>query len=192
MSRAPRQRTRRQLDLLDRLVALMAAEGFSHLTLDDLAARLNCSKTTLYALASSKQELVVEVVKQYFRASVPAVEERVAGAEGASAKVVAYLEAVADYLRPLSRDFLDDLAGLAPAAAVYRTNTAAAANRIRGLIADGIESGAFRRVNAAFVAEMVAATMVGIQRGEMFERLEMTDAEAYAELASLVVHALEA
>ena len=63
MARA--QRTRRQLDLLDRLVALMAAEGFAGFTLDEIALRMHCSKTTLYALADTKQDLVVEVVKQY-------------------------------------------------------------------------------------------------------------------------------
>jgi hypothetical protein len=47
-------------------------------------------------------------------------------------------------------------------------------------------------VHAAFAAEMVAATMFEIQRGELFDRLEMSDSEAYAELASLVIHALAA
>jgi AcrR family transcriptional regulator len=187
-----RRRTARQVDLLDRLVSLMAAEGFSHLTLDDLAERLRCSKTTLYALAPTKQQLVVEVVKQYFRSAVVAVESRVEAVSEPRERVVAYLAAVADYLQPLSRSFMDDLSGFAPAAEVYRQNTGAAAERIRGLIADGVESGAFREVHAAFVAEIVAVAMFEIQRGEMFARLEMTDAEAYAELAGLVVHALAA
>jgi hypothetical protein len=69
-------------------------------------------------------------------------------------------------------------------------NTAAAARRIRELIAEGVEAGAFREVHAAFVSEVVAVAMFEIQRGEMFARLEMSDAEAYDELASLVVHAL--
>lgn len=185
-----RRRTARQEDLLNRLVALFVAEGFADFTLDDLAERMRCSKTTLYALAGSKHELVVEVVKQFFRRSVPEVEAAVADASGPEARVVAYLTAVGDYLRPLSRAFMDDLAGFEPAAAVYRRNTAAAADRIRDLIAEGIETGAFRDLHAAFVAEMVAATMFEIQRGEMFARLEVTDAVAYAELASLVVHAL--
>lgn len=189
-ARPTRRRTARQVDLLNRLVVLFADEGFASFTLDDLAERMRCSKTTLYALAGSKQELVVEVVKQYFRRSVPTVEAAVESADGPRARVVAYLTAVGDYLRPLSRDFMHDLANFEPAAAVYRRNTAAAADRIRELIAEGIATGAFRDVHAAFVAEMVAATMFEIQRGEMFSRLEMTDAEAYAELASLVVHAL--
>lgn len=185
-------RTPRQRDLLDRLVVLFTAEGFGHLTLDDIAERMRCSKTTLYALAPSKPELVVEVVKQYFRNSVPRVEEAVAVAESPKQRVSAYLRAVADYLAPLSRQFLTDLAAFPPAAEVYRTNTSAAANRIRDLIQEGIAAGEFRAVNAAFAAEMVAATMFEIQRGELFSRLELTDAQAYAELAALVVGALTA
>lgn len=185
-----RRRTARQEDLLNRLVGLFAAEGFADFTLDDLAERMRCSKTTLYALAGSKQELVVEVVKQYFRRSVPTVEAAVEAADGPQEKVVAYLTAVGDYLRPLSRAFMHDLADFEPAAAVYRRNTAAAADRIRELIAEGISVGAFRELHAAFAAEMVAATMFEIQRGQMFSRLELSDAGAYAELASLVVHAL--
>jgi AcrR family transcriptional regulator len=179
-------RTRRQLDLLDRLVELMAAEGFARFTLDDLALRMRCSKTTLYALADSKQGLVVEVVKQYFRTAVDRVEERVAARDDPAEQVAAYLSAVADQLQPLSRAFMDDLTGLPAAAAVYRQNTAAAADRIRALVAAGVHDGAFRPVHAAFVGEMVAATMFEIQRGELFERLELTDSEAYAELRGLV------
>ena len=56
MARTP---TARQLDLLDRLTDLLLAEGFAHLTLDQMAGRLRCSKTTLYALADSKDQLAV-------------------------------------------------------------------------------------------------------------------------------------
>jgi len=182
-------RTARQSDLLDRLVQLVTTEGCASFTLDDLAARLSCSKTTLYALADSKPELVVEVTRQYFRRATGAVEAAVATG-GPAARVTAYLGAVADQLAPLSRQFMDDLAGFEPAAAVYRRNTAAAADRIRSLIAEGVESGEFRPVNAAFVGEVVAATMFEIQRGQMFARLDLSDAEAYAELASFVVAAL--
>lgn len=186
------RRTARQRELLDRLVALMAAEGFDGLTLDVLADRLRCSKTTLYALASSKQELVVEVVKQYFRTAATAVEARVSAEGDPTVRVQTYLSAVADELQPLSRAFLDDLSAFRPAAEVYAQNTAAAADRIRELLAEGVAAGAFRPLHAAFLAEMVAATMFEIQRGELFARLEMTDSEAYQELATLVIRAVTA
>ena len=49
----------RRAELLDELVTLFLAEGFGALTLDELARRLRCSKSTLYGLAASKEQLVV-------------------------------------------------------------------------------------------------------------------------------------
>lgn len=185
-----RRRTARQIALLDQLVDLMAAEGFAAFTLDDLAERLRCSKTTLYQLAGSKHELVVEVVKQYFRSAAQQVEARVAEASSPTDRIDTYLRAVAAHLEPLSTAFMADLQRFAPADEVYRRNTEAAADRIRALIAEGIEAKAFRPVHAAFMGEMVAATMFEIQRGHVGARLGMTDSEAYAELASSVVASL--
>lgn len=184
------RRTARQADLLARLVALVTDGGFAGFTLDDLAARLSCSKTTLYALAPSKPELVVVAVKEFFRVATEAVESSVAAEDDPARRVVAYLRAVGEALSPLSRRFMDDVAGFGPASEVYRSNTAYAAARIRALLVAGIEAGALRPVNADFVAEMVASTMFEIQRGEVFERLELTDAQAYDALAAFVVDAL--
>lgn len=191
-SAARRGRTRRQEDLFKRLTEIITNDGFAYLTLDQLADTLRCSKSTLYSLADSKAELVVEVVRYFFRESTAEVEARVAAAADPRSKIVEYLRAVSEQLRPLSPEFMDDMAGFAPAAEVYREYTGAAADRIRQLIAEGIESGAFRPVHAAFAAEMTAATMVAIQTGEMFQRLDISDADAYAELSSLLIRALAA
>lgn len=184
------RRTARQSDLLQRLVTLLTAEGFAGLTLDDLAERLHCSKTTLYQLARSKQGLVVEAVKHYFRGATEAVEKRVAETADPAERVRSYLTAVAEQLRPLSRRFLDDVALFPPAREVYEANTRMAAERVRQLIAEGVSGGAFREVHAAFVGEVAAATMRQIQQGELGSRTGLSDAEAYEQLASLIVHAV--
>ncbi|WP_307855917.1 TetR/AcrR family transcriptional regulator [Nocardioides faecalis] len=185
-----RRRTRRQLDLLDRLVDLLVAEGFLHLTLDEVSARLHCSKTTLYALADSKADLAVQVVRRYVEVSAEAVEARVAEVTGPRERVATYLAATSGRLRPLSGAFLDDVTGFRPTAEVYRSSTAAAADRLRELIAEGVASGAFRPVHAAFAAEMATATMFAVPRGDLTRRLGLSDTEAYAELGSLLLHAL--
>jgi AcrR family transcriptional regulator len=188
----PLRRTSRQLDLLDRLVGLIQREGFADVTIEDLASRLRCSKTTLYQLAPSKPELVTVAVRQFFRAATARVEERIRDMDRPEQQVIAYLNAAADELRPASRAFLTDIAEFAPAREVYRLNTRQAAERVRGFIADGVKSGAFRDVHALFVAEVVTATMTQINSGEITERTGLSDADAYAELASLVLHALRA
>src|SRR3546814_13083213 len=113
-----RRRTARQADLLARLVELLAAEGFAKFTLDDLAARLRCSKTTLYALAPSKPELVVAATREFFRAATAAVEDGIAVASATAQGVVVYVRGVGVALTPLSRAFMDDLARLPPAGRV--------------------------------------------------------------------------
>lgn len=185
-----RAATPRQVELLDALCNLALAEGFAHLTLDDIAGRLRCSKSTLYALAASKDQLARELVRHYFRTATDRVEERVAAADDARDRVVTYLTTVAEQLRPASREFLDDVARLESTRELYELNARAAAERIRELIRDGVASGVFRDVHAPFVAEMVGLTITGIQSGEVGRRTGLSDAEAFAELAAFVLAAL--
>ena len=74
--------------------------------------------------------------------------------------------------------------------AIYEQNTLTAARRVRELIDDGTRAGAFRRVPAAFVAEVVTATMRRIISGEIAAATGLSDAEACSELAKLVVAAI--
>jgi AcrR family transcriptional regulator len=186
----PARATPRREQLFDELVALLLAEGFAHLTLDDIAARLRCSKRTLYALAGSKEQLVRAAVVRFFRLATEQVETALKSAGGAADRVGDYLRAVAEQLAPASPRFFDDVAAFPPADEVYRRNTRIAAGRVRELIDEGVASGVFRDVHAAFVADVVAGVMVRIQRRELEASTGLGDAEAYANLAELVLHGL--
>jgi AcrR family transcriptional regulator len=179
-------------ELLDELVSIFLAEGFRQFTLAELAERLSCSKSTLYALGQSKEQLTVNVVVRFFRAATEAVEATTAHEQEPEARIVAYLHAVADALRPASAAFMSDLARHPATQAVYERNTALAALRVGELIADGIATGAFRDVHGAFVADTVAATMTRIQTGAVLAATGLHDAEAYDELATLVLSGVRA
>ncbi|MCQ3806107.1 MAG: hypothetical protein KTV16_02275 [Acidimicrobiia bacterium] len=56
--------TPRQREILDDLTELVR-DGFSHLTMADLAMHLNCSLRTLYGLAESRSELVLMATDRY-------------------------------------------------------------------------------------------------------------------------------
>jgi AcrR family transcriptional regulator len=182
--------TSRQTHLRDALVDLVLTKGFSHLTMDDFAAQLNCSKRTLYALASSKEQLAVFAVRHFFRRATEQVEAAIVRTRAPANRVTRYLEAVAEALRPASRAFRDDLASFRPATEIYEQNTLTAARRVRELIDEGTRAGAFRRVHAAFVSEVVTATMRRVTSGEIAAATGLSDAEAYSELADLVVAAI--
>ena len=176
--------------LLDDLVALFLAEGFRHLTLAKIAKRLRCSKTTLYQLGHSKEQLTINAVIHFFRTASESVEGATAAADAPAEQIVAYLRSVADALRPASPAFMVDLAEHPVTRAVYERNTQAAAQRVGQLVGEGIADGAFRDVHGAFVADTVADTMRRIQTGKVLAATGLSDAQAYEQLAGLVLNGI--
>ena len=172
------------------LLALFLREGFAQFTLDDLAARLHCSKSTLYALAPSKEQLARRVVSRFFRDATEHVEKRVATAADARERIAFYLQGAADELTPASPKFLADIAAYAPTQAVYERNAHAAAARIRAFITDGVAEGIFREVHARLFGEMAGWLIEGIQTGVLGRRADVSHAEAFAALSDLLLGGL--
>ena len=180
----------RHEELLGQLVEVLLAEGFAHLTLDDLAARLRCSKRTLYVLADSKEQLVRAGVVHFFRTATRRVEAALTAPTGPAERLVAYLHAVAAELAPASAQFFDDLAAFPPAAEVYERNTRAAADRVQQVIREGVVEGAFREVDAAFAADVITSMMVRIQQRQVAASTGLDDAAAYEQLTVLLLRGL--
>jgi TetR/AcrR family transcriptional regulator, regulator of autoinduction and epiphytic fitness len=62
-----RQRQVREDAILDMAHELMVAEGYSDMSMDDLAARVGISKATLYQHFGSKEELAISVIVRAMR-----------------------------------------------------------------------------------------------------------------------------
>lgn len=182
--------TRRRLELFDALVELFLAEGFAHLTLDEIAARLRCSKSTLYTLADSKEQLVRAATVHFFRRAARQVEQRLSEITGAHRRIMGYLEAVGATLNGASEQFITDMSAFGPAREVYEQNTRIAAARARELIDEGVAAGEFRPVNAAFAGDVAATMMARIQQGGVREAIGLADAQAYRELAAILTDGL--
>jgi AcrR family transcriptional regulator len=182
--------TRRQAELLDQLEQLFLAEGFARFTLEDLAVRLRCSKSTLYALAESKEQLAQRVIKHFFRKATAAVEAHTGTERDPGLRVIAYRGAVAEALAPAGPAFHRDLDGFAPGRELYERNTAMAADRVRELIADGVAQGRFREVHPALIGDTVTTLMFRIRRGDTERATGLDDATAYRELARLLLHGI--
>jgi len=191
VARRPRERwSARQDELFGQLVDLFLREGFSDVTLAAAAQRLHCSKSTIYSLASSREQLVQKAVVFFFRGAADRVERKLDGTIDPTDRIAAYLRAVGDELRPASAAFIDDVAAFPPANAIYERNTQFAAARVHDLISDGVRVGAFREVSAAFIAEAVSVVMVRIQQQHISDSTGLTAAQAYDELADLVVNGI--
>lgn len=188
--RVRRQPTARQRALLAELEELFLAEGFAQFTLDDLATRAHCSKSTLYALAPSKEQLAVKVVGQFFRNAAERIEASISGLDDARDLIGTYLAGAAEHLKRASAEFMRDIADFAPARDTYELNSRAAAARIREFIAQGVADGVFREVQAALIAEMAGLIIEGIQTGVIGSRVRVSDAEAFTALSELLLGGL--
>jgi len=181
---------RRREELLDDLVELFLREGFLGLGVGDLAARLRCSRSTLYLVAQSKEQIVLAVLRHFFRGAADRIEAKVATEPDAGVRLAVYLRAVARELAPASAAFYADVAAYLPGREIYAENTRHAARRVQQLVAAGVAAGAMRPVDAAFVGSAVATVMTAIQNGEIGEATGMADAAAYESLADLVMEGL--
>ena len=177
----------RQTEIRDQLLKLFLAEGFADLTLDAIARRLGCSKATLYTLAESKEQMVVGVIRLFFERAAAAIDQTAAAARTPEERIAVYLRATADELHAASARFMADMNALTPARRIYELNTRIAARKVREMIEQGVAGGSFRPVNAAFVGEVVAATIVRIHHGEIAKSCNSTDVDAFTELANIVL-----
>ena len=176
--------------MLAELEELFLAEGFAQFTLDELAGRMRCSKSTLYALAPSKEQLAVKVVGHFFKGAAELIEQRVEGIDDAREIIGEYLAGVSEYLNRASAIFMADIAEFAPARATYELNSRAAAGRIRSFIAKGVRDGVFRDVHARLIAEMAGLLIKGIQTGVIASRTGVSDADAFTALSELLLGGL--
>lgn len=175
----------RTADLRDALIDIVLAEGFADLQMSDLATRLSCSKSTLYAIAPSKEQLIVSTVRTFFRRATERVEAAVEPGASASDRIHAYLTAVAIELAPASPRFFADLERFAPAGDIYRQNTEIAARRVQELVVEAAPG-----IDAAFLGAVARLVMESIHRGDVSRATGLDDSAAYRSLAGLILAGL--
>jgi AcrR family transcriptional regulator len=168
--------------LIGRLMDVFLDRGFAELGVADLAALLRCSKSTLYAVAASREQIIVAVVRAFFRRATERVEAALDSGAEPRERVGAYLRAISEELAPASPAFFADLDAFAPAREIYKQNTGFAVRRVQGLVREAAAD-----ADAAFVGAVAGQVMESIHRGEIKAQTGMDDSAAYAALASLIV-----
>ena len=176
--------------LLEDLTSLFLVEGFLHLTTDDIAKRLRCSKTTLYQIAPSREQLFGVVVDRYLgkiredglasarkSKDVPRAMVELLGA-GVTAAREASWEFVRDMrLHPASRRRLDH----------HQRSRVADLER---LIEAGIRRGAFQGFHPRMVAELILALIGRVFEPDLLASVGLSLGEAYDEAYRLVEYGL--
>jgi AcrR family transcriptional regulator len=191
--RSPRRRTvdtARSEELLTQAADIVLAEGFTTITMDQLAQRLGCSKATLYSVAGTKEQLVQTITRRFFITAAEQIERAVAEEADSRRRIRTYLTGVGTAMRLHSPAFYDDMVNYEPTARIYRKNSDAAARRVHEMIDDGIRAGALRDVNGTFAAQVVALTIDAVQSGALLRSTGLSAGDAFSELGDLVLDGL--
>lgn len=182
MSRA---REERRDGLIDRLIDYFLEHGFFDTSISELASELKCSKTTLYSIADSKEQIIVAVVRAFFRRAAVHVEERIASVNSPGDRIRAYLVAISEELAPASETFFRDVDMFSPTREIYHANTRFAARRVQELVRDAVPETS--KTEALFVGTVAGQIMEAIHRGDIGDATGLDDSAAYGALARLIV-----
>ncbi len=180
-----RVRQARRDDLTAKLIEHFLENGFFDTSIGELASELKCSKSTLYSVADSKEQIIVAVVRAFFRRAAVRVDERIANVGPGVERIRAYLIAISEELAPASEIFFKDLDMFAPTRELYQSNTHIAAVKLQDLILEAIPETS--RTEAIFIGTVAGQVMEAIHRGEIETATGLDDSNAYRALARLIV-----
>ncbi len=182
--------SKRRGQILDQLEAIFLEGGFRTLTVGSLAGRLRCSRSTLYALAPTKEELFLRVQDRILRRIGREARDRAYSCQDAGDRVEAFLEGTISSLRPIGTTFLDDVFSYTPARQLFDQHQRGAMRTLRELIEAGIEAGAFKGIHPAVAAAALDAAVGRIRDPQFLRETGLTPSEAFDQVSQLLRHGL--
>ena len=176
--------------LLDELERLFVAEGFAHLSVADLAARLRVSRSTLYRLATGKQELAELVISRMFDRMGESGRVALEEAANAAARVAACLGDGGALARTGGLEFSRDLEANPGTRVICDRRQALVMGLLEGLVEDGVRSGGFRPVPVALVVQVADAAHARLRDPAVLGALGLTHAEAIDALTGILLNGI--
>ncbi|MGB3430620.1 TetR/AcrR family transcriptional regulator [Achromobacter sp.] len=154
---APRER------ILEEAAKLFAQSGYDGSSVSDLAAALGVSKAAIYHYYTTKQDIYDAIILAALTGLTQAVAQEVARAEGATARLRAFMVSHARYFEQHHAEFVTMLIGYSGMALTEREDAARLRDgyekRLRELIAQGVAAGEFRALDVAAAGRAVLSML---------------------------------
>ncbi len=176
--------------LLPRIEEIILHEGFSRLTVSELAERLSCSKRTIYEIAPSKNALVLNVLREFFARIRSDADAAAALRDAPAESLHDYLQVGVRAAQRLSQETVTDIRRWAPAFSVWKDHVGLRVQGFCLLLERGIHAGAFRAVRPVLVAELVFASLSRMLEPGFYAATEISVSEAFQEHYQLLLAAL--
>ncbi|MBI2962161.1 MAG: TetR/AcrR family transcriptional regulator [Deltaproteobacteria bacterium] len=188
--RAPRSPSPRARRTLEALEEIFLREGFRRISVGEIAARLHCSRRTLYELAAAKEDLFLLVLDTFLRRIRRLGDEAALGAADLAGRIERYLAPGIRETARASNVFFADVAGLPPARRLFDAHQQARIAGLRAMVAEGARRGVFRGFDPHLVAEVFIGAYRRVSQPDFLAAANLSITEAYAELSRLLRHGL--
>lgn len=188
----PERYTARQAEVLDVVEAVLLREGVRGVRIGELAAEASCSRSTLYELAPTRDELLLLVLDRLLRRTLRRGAEAIERAPGPVERVRAMMVTGALDLAALGPRFLEAVREHPPAQRLFERRLEQGRDVLEELIADAMREGCFRPVQPRVVAEAVIAIVVRFTDPQARPARRATSAADLGEMVDVLIEGLRA
>lgn len=177
-------------EFLQQLSGLLKTEGISGLSVAEIAARLQCSRRRLYALAPTKEGLLHLVAQAHFDGMLREGFEAAAREQDPARAIAAYLNVGVTSTAGLGQAFLQDLEASPEGRDIFDRYQHARADGGRRIVEEGIRRGDFNAHNPLLAMEVLLGASLRLRRPEFLAKAGLTISEAFEEAYSIILGGL--
>ena len=155
-----------------------------------MAQRLGCSKRTIYELAPTKNDLVLDVLTLFFETIRNDAQAASTNNDDPAGQIFDYLQVGVRAAQRMSPVVIADIDKWEPARRVWQAHIRLRVEGLRELIERGIEAGVFRDLSPVLVAEMVFAGLSRLREPDFYTSTEFSLSEAFEEYYRMLLYTL--
>lgn len=187
---AESQLSARQTELLDELEAKLTQEGLGERTMAEIAASVGCSLRTLYAIAPSKDELLLTLTDRRLhrigRAAIEALDPEVPPLEA----LRTYLRIANEAVRPQTLTLSTDVGRVTGATRLIDAHETYLTAVVQSLLDRAVAEGEIGEVDTAAVAHVLGGLGREFARLDVAELVRGTPNETADALTELIIRGL--
>jgi AcrR family transcriptional regulator len=177
----------RREEILDGVMDIIAARGFSAVRTAEIARELRCSESSLYKIAPSKDSLILLAIRRWGEHTLADLEVRARKGKTASERARLYFRAGAESTRPLSLAFYADVDRFeSTRLAWWDSIVERYLERFIELVQIAEDAGEIRPVNVRFLAEVLRQISVVTRNERVLIAAGLTHEQAVLEVDSLL------
>lgn len=180
----------RQEEVLNAIESVLVREGIRGIRMGDLAAEVGCSRSTLYEIAPSKEDLLLLVVDRMMRRMSARGVAAIAKADTHIDRMRAMLTSGALDFAELGPRFLDDVGSHPPAHMLFDRWIVVCRDALERMIDEAADAKEIRPVNGPVVAEMMFAAVLRFTDPDFTRTTKISLAEALPAMVDVVLEGL--